>query len=178
MKQQVRAQALRNRNALRVAQVKKNSALICRKLKPYLQEINGIYLPYGTEVDLTMLLQECNYRFAVPKTFCDMTIRFYLLDKETQLVKSTLGIYEPMDAEEIHALDVLIVPLVAFDEQCNRLGHGKGYYDRYLEHYKGLKIGVAHECQKVEQVYACSHDVPLDMIITEEKIYQRNPHQR
>lgn len=49
---------------------------------------------------------------------------------------------------EPQELDILLVPLVAFDEACNRMGHGRGYYDRYLPQCRAKTIGIAFACQK------------------------------
>lgn len=69
--------------------------------------------------------------------------------------------------------DVVLVPGLAFDKECNRLGRGRGYYDRYLSHYKGLKIGVFFERQLVEKVPTEENDIKLDLIITDQKKYIR-----
>jgi 5-formyltetrahydrofolate cyclo-ligase len=77
-------------------------------------------------------------------------------------------------------LDLLLVPLVGFDARCNRLGMGGGYYDRTLAHLRRCQswrrprlIGVAHECQRVESLEPSPWDVPLDLVVTEERIYAR-----
>ena len=75
-------------------------------------------------------------------------------------------------------LDFLLMPLVAFDEQGNRLGMGGGYYDRTLaKHYaekraKPKLIGLAHDCQKVESLPIEAWDVPLQQILTPTSLYQ------
>ena len=71
------------------------------------------------------------------------------------------------------------MPLVGFDEQCNRMGMGGGYYDRCFAHkrdqnsQKPVLIGVAYELQGVANVHTEDWDVPLDYIITERRIIQR-----
>jgi 5-formyltetrahydrofolate cyclo-ligase len=79
-------------------------------------------------------------------------------------------------------LDLLLVPLVGFDADCNRLGMGGGYYDRtlsYLAHRQHWRrprlIGIAHECQCVAQLPVRPWDVPLDLVITERRVYRRGP---
>ncbi len=78
------------------------------------------------------------------------------------------------------ALDLLLVPLVGFDADCNRLGMGGGYYDRtlsYLTHRQHWRrprlIGIAHECQRVDRLPVRPWDIPLDLIVTEARIWQR-----
>lgn len=82
----------------------------------------------------------------------------------------------PQDAAE---LDVMIVPLVAFDAACNRLGRGAGHYDRTLNGVKRRSgrlpylIGLAYEFQKIPQIVADRWDVPLNIVVTEQNIYPR-----
>ena len=65
-------------------------------------------------------------------------------------------------------IDVFLVPGVAFDKQGYRLGRGGGFYDRYLQDCKGLKIGIAFSCQVSKAALPReSHDIPMDMLITE-----------
>lgn len=79
------------------------------------------------------------------------------------------GILEPVGSHAIDDVDVAIVPLVAFDG-LKRLGHGKGYYDRYLKEHDCYVIGLAFDCQGVENLECEKHDIPLDMLITEKRI--------
>ena len=91
-----------------------------------------------------------------------------------ELIKQThpsIKLYHPED--EPDEVDLVIVPLVAFDENGNRIGHGGGYYDRFLKKYpRAKKIGLAYELQKIDEVPAEPHDVPLDAVITEAQVYQ------
>ncbi len=91
----------------------------------------------------------------------------------SNLKKGTFGIPEPSkDATVMEEPDVVIVPLVAFDEKKNRVGHGMGYYDRYLAvHPDAFTIGLAFACQRTEEIPADPTDIPLNMIITEDAVY-------
>jgi 5-formyltetrahydrofolate cyclo-ligase len=87
-------------------------------------------------------------------------------------------ICQPSDWRKASQLDLLLLPLVAFDTQGNRVGMGAGFYDRslaYLQHRrlwrKPVLAGLAHEIQKVEQLQNQSWDIPLNYIVTEETIY-------
>ncbi len=78
------------------------------------------------------------------------------------------------------ALDMIILPLVAFDARCNRMGMGGGYYDRSLAWrlrrgiWKGpMLIGYAYEAQKLGQIHVAPWDVPLDAVVTESALYMR-----
>lgn len=79
-------------------------------------------------------------------------------------------IYHPED--EPKTLDVIVVPLVAFDLEGNRIGMGGGYYDRFLKRYpKAQKIGLAYEFQKVDEIPAEPHDIRLNAVVTEKQTY-------
>lgn len=80
------------------------------------------------------------------------------------------GIQEPKKAcpeTLVRDLDGLIIPLVGFDNQGNRLGWGKGYYDRALQGFRGVKLGVAYALQEVDVLPVEDHDEPLTAVITE-----------
>lgn len=70
--------------------------------------------------------------------------------------------------------DAIIVPLLAFDHNLNRIGFGGGWYDRFLAtQTDAVKIGLAFDVQRTDQLPIEDHDVPLDMVITETTIYRR-----
>jgi 5-formyltetrahydrofolate cyclo-ligase len=68
-----------------------------------------------------------------------------------------------MSANEI---DLILVPGIAFDEGGRRIGRGKGYYDRLLTHVRGLKCGVAFDCQVETDLPSESHDISVDALLT------------
>lgn len=77
------------------------------------------------------------------------------------------NIYEPIGpTENINTIDLIIVPGIAFDKQGNRLGRGKGYYDRLLSKSSSLKIGIGYDFQIFDRIATESHDIPMDAIIT------------
>lgn len=78
-------------------------------------------------------------------------------------------------------LDLILVPLVGFDSACNRIGMGGGYYDRTLAYLKARRfwrrprlIGLAHECQRIEEIEPRTWDIPLDAVVTERRVYFRS----
>lgn len=109
------------------------------------------------------------------------SLLFAPFEKNSRLCRNQFGIDEP-DCEPKHWLkaehmDLILLPLVAFDEQGNRMGMGGGFYDRSLENIRQQKssthlIGLAHEIQKVEQLEVQRWDVPMDAIITEDVFYK------
>lgn len=97
---------------------------------------------------------------------------------ETLLTPNKLRIPEPaLDITQmatLDQLDVMLVPLVAFDSEGQRLGMGGGFYDRTLQNWQRhdvLPIGVAHDCQHVDAVPSADWDVPLPAIITPARLW-------
>lgn len=108
-------------------------------------------------------------------------VSFAPYDENTKLKNSDWGIAEPPAPETIPSptdLDLVFVPLVAFDRYCSRLGMGKGFYDRtfsfkiFNPQSRPLLIGLAHECQYAEPFSVKSWDVRLDAVITATKIHR------
>ncbi|GLR08283.1 5-formyltetrahydrofolate cyclo-ligase [Mixta theicola] len=98
---------------------------------------------------------------------------------ETALMPNRLCIPEPpLDVQHIiplDRLDVMFVPLVAFDKQGQRLGMGGGFYDRTLQHWRRhrfLPIGLAHDCQQVDTLPTEAWDIPLPAILTPSRLWQ------
>lgn len=110
---------------------------------------------------------------------------FIRFTPQTPLEKNRFGILEPRlkgyglkraNSCRVQALDLLLMPLVGFDSQGGRLGMGGGFYDRTLairpnEFKRPKLIGLAHECQKVEQLPLEPWDVPLTGIVTPSQVY-------
>jgi len=106
-------------------------------------------------------------------------------DGKRALVRNRYGIREPRCtsrtlAPSVRRLDVVIVPLVAFDTSLNRIGMGGGYYDRTFGYARSscrwkrpVLVGVAHRFQQVEKIEASAWDVRLDVVITEEGIHSK-----
>lgn len=135
----------------------------------------GYYLPIQNEVDISALygmFHEC-CAFYVPHVIDETTMEFIRIDETTIWHENHFGIQEPVHGAGIHPLDLdlVFVPVVAFSSQCDRIGHGKGYYDRYLEQTMAKKIGVAYEVQRWEEIECFAHDVKLDAVITEIQTY-------
>ncbi len=86
---------------------------------------------------------------------------------DANMIQHTLGIWEPNLTETFEGnIDLVVVPGVAFDTKKNRLGRGKGYYDRFFKKKRTIKIGVGFDFQLINSVPVNSWDKRLDMIIT------------
>ena len=171
MKREIRKVALQTRNALTKEQQLEYSQRIVEQLKPYLKGNIAIYQSFGSEVSLQSLELDTYYLPVVKEHY---QMDFVACHQQTVFQKNSYGIDEPTSQQIVNpsALDVMVIPMVAFDKDNQRLGYGKGYYDRYLKQTSCLKIGVAFSCQKVDTVYADANDVRLDLIITENRIYK------
>jgi 5-formyltetrahydrofolate cyclo-ligase len=88
--------------------------------------------------------------------------------EESRLELGAFHIEEPTGHETVNPdmLELIVVPAVAYDRKGNRLGRGKGFYDRLLSSTKATKVGVAYEFQIVNEVPVEQHDVPMDIIIS------------
>lgn len=109
-------------------------------------------------------------------------LKFIHYEPHQPLIKNHYGIEEPIATPQntyhVMGLDLVFAPLVAFDIQMNRMGMGKGYYDKTFDFLKNRKtsqkpclVGLAYEFQKVEQLHPEVWDIPLDMVITEKQVY-------
>ena len=91
----------------------------------------------------------------------------------TRLEPDTMGIRTPVDGEacDPSRLDLVIAPGLAFDRQGNRLGFGKGYYDRFLAECRCPIVALAFEIQLFDRVEARPNDIPVDILVTEKQVY-------
>lgn len=95
------------------------------------------------------------------------------IDSTSSLKKNSWGVPEPVNQNPLDEInpDIIFVPMVAGDLQKNRLGYGKGYYDRFLASTKSVKAGLLFEKQlSDESIPIDTYDVPLDILITEKRI--------
>ena len=136
----------------------------------------GGYFPVNYEVvDLEILkkLGEKKYKISLPVIKKNFEMDFYKWSFNDPLKINQYGIPEPTSKKIIYP-DVILVPLVAFDNNLNRLGYGGGYYDRAIEKLsrrkKILKIGLAFSVQKINNLPVTKYDKKLDYIVTDKYI--------
>ena len=136
----------------------------------------GGYYPSNYEIDdleILDLLEKQNYRISLPVVKKNNQMNFYEWSKKDPLIINKFGIPEPVSSKIIYP-DILLVPLVGYDNNLNRLGYGGGFYDRYIEKIdkikKVTKIGLAFSYQKINAVPINQYDKKLDYIITEKEI--------
>lgn len=100
----------------------------------------------------------------------DIVFRAYTSSTEFQ--QSSFNILEPVgtDFTDFKKVDLIIVPGVAFDRKMNRLGRGKGYYDRFLSKISAPKIGICFDFQLLDKIPAESTDIKMDYIVSENEL--------
>ena len=143
--------------------------LINEKLISFLQSYNniGLYLSKDDEVNLDQTIKyfKDTKNIYVPKIIDDNII-FNKLDNNT--IKNKYNIDECINDITINItdLDIIIVPLRAYDKHYNRVGRGKGYYDKILKLVK-YKVGVGYSIQYINNINIEEHDIKLDYVITD-----------
>lgn len=135
-----------------------------------------IYLSCKAEVStysLTRELRNMGCEISVPFIVGDRMEASKLEDK-TKLVENVYHILEPQYLEKVDSIELCICPIVAFTNTLDRVGMGKGYYDRFFEKYRPkMKIGVAFSCQEVDKIKMDTFDIALDLIITEKDLLEK-----
>jgi 5-formyltetrahydrofolate cyclo-ligase len=183
MKKQTRKKLILIRKNLSKEYVFENS----KKIKNRLFNLNEFkkastilfYVSYNNEVFTHEMIRELltsKKNIVVP--ISDKKNRTLILSKLENWNDLSIGSYNILEPKNnrikqvnLDIIDLIIVPGVGFDEKGNRIGHGKGYYDKLLRNSKKAKsIGLTFECQILEKIPTGKYDIPVDVIVTEERI--------
>ncbi len=155
-------------------QVKVINYLVDKRIKKLLSYANA----YSEVETKAIHLYSLNngIELAIPKVKNHRQMDFYSISNvDKDIIKGAFNIDEPI--EDLAMLDykkvkLALIPGVVFDLNGNRLGYGKGYYDYFLNQYPWIfRIGLAFECQLIEELLSEKHDQKMDMLITEENNY-------
>ncbi|MCH9645002.1 MAG: 5-formyltetrahydrofolate cyclo-ligase [Gammaproteobacteria bacterium] len=183
-KEHTRSQLLQQRRKLGHESQKQHSKTICEKIMhaDFYRNSKQIaaYVALGREVDCTLLFEHI-FSHQDKKLYLPVMaegMQFYEYQQQESFSYNHFNFAEPPVADkqafDVLQLDLIILPLVGFDEQGNRIGRGAGHYDRILEcaHQKAVEkrpllVGVAYQFQKVSTIEADEWDIPLDYVITE-----------
>jgi 5-formyltetrahydrofolate cyclo-ligase len=183
----IRQEKCRYRQSLSLVTVSQASAkarLLLRETQEFADaQVVAIYYPTQGELDPLPLMEACPKKtFVLPVVLTDPNnhLHFYRYDKSKPLQINKFGIEEPKPLPEsrflIENIDLILVPMVAFDKDMNRLGHGAGFYDRTLNFSKKIRkpvlVGFAYEWQKVTDLPVRSWDVKMDLVITNQQAYR------
>ena len=173
---ELRSRMLSWRNRLSREQVMDASARICSKLERYLAGEKTVlcYAPLGREVDLMPLCERLlalGVRLYFPRTSGEQMEFFRVRDLGKEFREGAFHVMEPVGNEIYRASEqpvTALVPGIVFDRRGNRMGFGRGYYDRYLSaHPKITAVGICYEGQLCERLQPKPWDVPMDVIVTE-----------
>ena len=139
-----------------------------RKIK---KKIVGGYYPYNYEIDAIHILEKFEknkYIISLPKIKKNSQMNFFQWSIKDPLIINKYGIPEPISTK-IQYPNILLVPLLAYDKDLNRLGYGGGFYDRYIKKIKKKKdvitIGFSYSFQKIKQIKINKHDIKLDFVL-------------
>lgn len=180
-KQSIRAQVLKERNELSGSVVAEKSEAIMTQLeaREVFQKAERIlfYYSHHQEVHTIDLFKKWirQKKLYLPKLLDSEQMEAVWCPDLEEIQLNQFSIPEPKGKEVAEGLDLILVPGVAFDLKGNRIGMGKGYYDRFLARYPDVfKIGLAFEFQIFDELPKDPYDVAVDRIITEKRIINCN----
>ena len=148
---------------------------LIKKQKKINKNIGG-YFPVNNEIDDLEILKKFEkkkYKICLPVVKKNFDMDFYNFSFKEPLIVNKYGIPEPKKTNIVYP-DIILIPMVAFDKNLNRLGYGGGYYDRIIEKLMKkknfLKIGLAFSKQKINNLSISKYDKKMDYIVTEKYI--------
>ncbi len=166
---------IRRQNRSKVFKINFQKILKILKHERIKNKTIGGYYPYNHEIDAIEILEKfenLNYVISLPKINKNYQMNFKIWSTKDPLAVNKYGIPEPISKKTIYP-SILLVPLVAYDQNLNRLGYGGGFYDRYIKKIKKRKkiitLGLAYSFQKIKNIPTNKNDMKLDFIVTEKK---------
>lgn len=179
LRREIRVHRQRYHDTIQQSEVNDHLLSLFLSLEIPLSQIIAGYIPLGTELNIIPLLESLvkkGYQICLPVVMGpSLPLIFRQWIPGTPLEGDSSGIPSPGADAPLLTPDVLLIPLLAFDDQGGRLGQGMGYYDITLatlsEQKSILAIGVAYEIQKISNVPTHPTDYSMDIIMTDQKIY-------
>ena len=167
---------IREKNNKKNIQIDFNQIIKILKKEKIDKKVIGGYYPVNSEVDDLELLKKFKknrFSISLPVIKKNFQMDFYKWSFSDPLKINKYGIPEP-EIKNIVYPDILLIPLVAFDKNLNRLGYGGGYYDRLIKKLSKkkniIKIGLAFSIQEIDKVPINVYDQKLDYIVTNKYI--------
>ena len=171
-KSEIRKNILNKRK--KICNKKELSTIIVNRIKKLdiykNSKVIALYNSMDNEVDTSDLINNSDKVILLPKIINDK-MEFVKINDNTKFIKSNFGVMEPIGNIYNGKIDLIIVPGVSFDKKRNRLGYGKGYYDKYLLNKDIYKIGICFNEQIINLLPTNSLDINMDMVITEDRVY-------
>ena len=130
-----------------------------------------VYKSFKNEVETDKIIERLislNKTIAYPITIGDYMVAGIPIGDE--ITTDKFGVIVPKNYSVMDTPDVVFIPLVACDKNKNRIGFGKGYYDKFLQNRNCIKVGICYDFQVVENITPNATDIPLDIIVTESEI--------
>lgn len=180
MKNQLKESILEKRNSLPKEEILEKSNKIKNNLfnlEPYKNsKIVMFFASFNSEVYTHEMIKESlkNKTVVLPKVAQHEIEPSVIIDFDN-LIPGKFGIPEPIETMKIayKNIDLILIPGIVFDKEGHRIGYGFGYYDKFLRKApKAVKIGLAFDFQVVDKIPKETHDVPVDMIVTEERVVE------
>jgi len=185
-KKQLRGELMKREAELAPDYVAESNAGITENLLalPEFQAAKAIMFFYSiwNEPDTVQLMERAyalGKTVALPETLKGGIMVARVVKSLNELVPAVFNIPAPTpDMPELlpKELDFILVPSVAYDREGYRLGHGGGYYDRFLTRTKAFKCGIAREKMLIETAPRSKHDVAVDCLVTEKTVFRFSPH--
>ncbi len=183
MKETLRAKYKKMRDALTADYRSKASRKIVEKLFTMPEwksaRVVGVYVSAHSEVETAEIIKMAplqSKKLRAPKVLSENKMRFFEIASPSDLVKGHFGIMEPSDACKkvgCSTMDVILVPGIAFDKKGYRLGHGLGFYDRFLPRAnQTFLIGLAYDKTLAEALPHDGKDFPVHAVVTEKAIFR------
>jgi 5-formyltetrahydrofolate cyclo-ligase len=181
LKESLRKQATKARDGLTREERQTKSREIERRLFRLPEFIASstimFFASFRSEVDTAPMIRRAlaeGKRVVLPKVKGEDLALFEIKEFDKDVSAGAWGIPEPHEKDPItpDAVNLIIVPGLAFDERGNRLGYGAGFYDRILRSYKGATAALAFEVQMAPRVPVSVHDFPIKKIVTEKRVIE------
>lgn len=181
MKNQLKEAILKKRNSLPNEEIIERSRKIGNNLLNLEKYKNSktvmFFVSFNSEVNTHDMIRQAlnNKTVIVPKVVHKEIEPSVIIDFDNLVPGNKFGIQEPIEEMKIayKNIDLVLVPGIVFDKEGHRIGYGFGYYDKFLRKVpKAAKIGLAFDFQVLDKIPREMHDVPVDLIVTEERVVE------
>ena len=181
MKNQLKESILEKRNLLSKQEITERSNKIESALfnleKYKKSRIVMFFVSFNSEVNTHEMIKQAlkDKTVVIPKVEHHGIEPSVIIDFDNLIPCGKFGILEPIEIMKIayKNINLVLVPGIAFDEEGHRIGYGLGFYDKFLKKVpKAVKIGLAFDFQIVDKIPTEQHDVPVDFIVTEQRVIE------
>jgi 5-formyltetrahydrofolate cyclo-ligase len=176
-----REEIRRKLNELSSNEFEHNSLALSENLFRYLNQQNvihqsmGVFAPFEKEPLWYKSFDVEKLKTSFPSIDENKQMVFRVSKLSELIVLSDFGskILGPIKSNQVIVPDLILMPGLAFTKNGKRLGRGKGFFDRYLENFQGIKIAIGFESQVLDEIPTDIHDIKYDLLITEKNIYKK-----